>query len=225
MALIEIKNLALGYGKTAIFSGLSLKIEPGDFISVVGPNGIGKTTFIKGLLGLIKPKSGEIVYQDLKQAEIGFIPQETKIDPHFPASVFEIVLMGSLADRRFGPRYSKTAKAKADEKLKLLKIEKLKSKSFAELSGGEKQKVLLTRALMASSKLLVLDEPSNNLDPVSKRSLYDILLELNKSGLAIIMVTHDLDHDNLLGRKVLSLRNDEIFFGKTDEFIRKVHHE
>ena len=110
--------------------------------------------------------------------------------------------------------------------MKLLGIEKLKDKNFCDLSGGERQKVLLARSLCATSKLLILDEPSNNLDSKSKKDLYETVINLNKkNNITIIMITHDLDHDNLIGNKILSLREDEIFFGTTKEFVRRVHHE
>ncbi|MBR3365628.1 metal ABC transporter ATP-binding protein [Candidatus Saccharibacteria bacterium] len=223
--MIETKNLSLGYDKNIVIKNLHLKIEEGDFICVVGPNGSGKTTLIKGLLGLLTPKSGEIIYQGLNKTEIGFMSQESKNDPNFPASVFEIVLSGVLGRKKFHPFYTVEEKSLALEKLKLLHIEKLKNEKFSELSGGQRQKVLLARGLVAASKLLILDEPSNNLDPSSKDSLYNIISKLNKQGLTIIMITHDLDHGNLLGNKVLSLRDKDIFFGPTKEFIRKVHNE
>ena len=107
-----------------------------------------------------------------------------------------------------------------------MKIDKLKDKKFQDLSGGQRQKVLLARSLCATSKLLILDEPSNNLDSKSKKELYKIIMNLNKNyNIAIIMITHDLDHDNLIGNKILSLRENEIFLGTTEEFIKKVHHE
>ncbi|MBQ9016939.1 metal ABC transporter ATP-binding protein [Candidatus Saccharibacteria bacterium] len=225
MILLETKNLSLGYGKTTVVENLSLKIAAGDFICIVGPNGSGKTTIIKGLLGLISPQKGEIIY-NLNRREIGFMPQETKVDPYFPASVLEIVLSGALAKNPGRVFYSKDDKQAALEKLKLLKIENLACENFARLSGGQKQKVLLARALLSSSKLLILDEPSNNLDKTSKDGLYKIIAELNRrERLAIIMVTHDLDHDNLLGDKILSLRDETIFFGSTKEFLKRVHHE
>ena len=134
-------------------------------------------------------------------------------------------MSGTLGRKKFHPFYTETEKSLALEKLKLLRIENLKNERFSELSGGQRQKVLLARGLVAASKLLILDEPSNNLDPTSKDSLYDIISKLNKQGLTIIMITHDLDHGNLLGNKILSLRDKEIFFGPTKEFIRKVHNE
>ena len=107
-----------------------------------------------------------------------------------------------------------------------MKIDKLKDKKFQDLSGGQRQKVLLARSLCATSKLLILDEPSNNLDSKSKKDLYKTIIDLNKNhGITVIMITHDLDHDNLIGNKILSLREDDVFFGTTEEFVKKVHHE
>ena len=225
MALISVKDVSLGYGQNVIVSGLNLEINEGDFICVVGANGAGKTTFIRGLLGLNRPMAGMIKYKDLEQKYIGYMPQETAIDENFPASVMEIVLSGTLNRRVFSVLYDKTAKKIALKNLRLLKIEKLKDKSFADLSGGQRQKVLLARALSATQKLLILDEPSNNLDAKSKRDLYELIKKINGDGVAVIMVTHDLDHGNLIGNKILSLRDGDVFFGDIEEFVRKVHNE
>ena len=225
MSLIELENVTLGYDKHIVLKNIDLRIEEGDFICVVGPNGSGKSTLIKGILGLIKPLKGKIKYNGLKQNFIGYMPQETKVDANFPASVSEIVLSGTLNSIGLKPFYSKEAKEKVLKTLKLLNIENIKNKSFADLSGGQRQKVLLARSLCATSKLLILDEPSNNLDTKSKEKLYETIKNLNEEGITIIMITHDLDHDTLLGNKILSLREDEIFFGTTEEFVRRIHHE
>lgn len=225
MSLIELSNVTLAYEKHIVLKNINLEIEEGDFICVVGPNGSGKSTLIKGILGLIKPLKGRIKYNNLKQNFIGYMPQETKVDASFPASVFEIVLSGTLNNLGLKPFYSKEAKEKALNNLKLLHIENLKNKSFADLSGGQRQKVLLARSLCATSKLLILDEPSNNLDSKSKENLYEMITNLNKEGITIIMITHDLDHGNLIGNKILSLREDDIFYGSTKDFVRRIHHE
>ena len=226
MSLIDIKNLSLGYDGNIVLKNINLKIEENDFICVVGPNGSGKSTLVKGILGLIKPISGTITFNNLKQNFIGYMPQETKVDSNFPASVLEIVLSGTLNKKSMSLFYTKEDKKLAIKNLKILGIENLKSKHFSELSGGQRQKVLLARSLCATSKLLILDEPSNNLDSKSKKNLYDILTNLNKNyNITIIMITHDLDHNNLIGNKILSLREDDIFYGTTEDFIKKVHHE
>ena len=226
MSLVEIKNLTLGYENHIVLKHLNFNIEENDFICIVGPNGSGKSTLVKGILGLIKPIKGKVVFNGLKQNFIGYMPQETKVDSNFPASVMEIVLSGTL--NRMGMRlfYSKKEKEEALANLKLLGIEKLKNRSFCDLSGGQRQKVLLARSLCATSKLLILDEPSNNLDSKSKKELYATISDLNKEhGITVIMITHDLDHDNLIGNKILSLREDDIFFGSVDEFVRRVHND
>ena len=226
MSLIDIKNLSLGYDGNIVLKNVNLKIEENAFLCVVGPNGSGKSTLIKGILGLIKPISGTITFNNLKQNFIGYMPQETKVDSNFPASVLEIVLSGTLNKKSVSLFYTKEDKKLAIKNLKILGIENLKNKHFSELSGGQRQKVLLARSLCATSKLLILDEPSNNLDSKSKKNLYDILKNLNKNyNITIIMITHDLDHNNLIGNKILSLREDDIFYGTTEDFIKKVHHE
>jgi len=226
MNLIELKNVTLGYENHIVLKDIDMTIDDKDFICIVGPNGSGKSTLVKGILGLIKPKKGKVIYNNLKQNFIGYMPQETKVDSNFPASVYEIVLSGTLNSMGLKSFYTKKEKDMADKNLKLLGIDKLKNKNFCDLSGGQRQKVLLARSLCATSKLLILDEPSNNLDTKSKQDLYKTLKELNENhGITIIMITHDLDHNNLIGNKILSLREDKIFFGSTEEFVKKVHHE
>lgn len=222
--LISVKNLNLGYHHKAVVNNLNFDINAQDFICIVGPNGAGKTTLIRGILGLITPLSGEIKFLHTKPNHIGYMPQETRLDPNFPASVMEIVLSGTLnASHNF---YSIDQKTHALSVLGLLNITKLKNRTFSELSGGQRQKVLLARALMSTKDLLILDEPSNNLDQQSKQVLYQTIKKLNlDQKIAILMVTHDLDHDNLIGNKILSLRHNDYFFGTTKEFVRKVHHE
>jgi zinc transport system ATP-binding protein len=223
MSLIRLEKIKLGYSNSKIIDGLSCEINEGDFICVVGPNGSGKTTLIRGILGLIPLAAGKIQF-NTERNKIGYMPQETTVDANFPASVFEIVLSGSLNSGRIF--YSKEDKARALRTLELLGIKKLEKQCFAELSGGQRQKVLLARALMATEKILILDEPSNNLDQKSKKELYQITQKLNKErGITIIMVTHDLDHGNLIGNKILSLHDKDYFFGTTEEYVRKVHHE
>ena len=225
MSLIELKNLSLGYDKDIILKNINLSIEENDFICIVGPNGSGKSTLVKGILGLIKPIKGKVIYNGLKQNYIGYMPQETKVDSNFPASVLEIVLSGTL-NKEKSIFYKKDQKELALNNLKLLGIEKLKDKNFCDLSGGQRQKVLLARSLCASSKLLILDEPSNNLDSKSKSELYKTIIDLNKNhNITIIMITHDLDHDNLIGNKILSLRENDVFFGTVEEFVRRVHND
>lgn len=226
MNIININNLSLGYNNIPVIQNLNVKINDGDFVCIIGNNGAGKSTLIKGILGLLKPISGSIELNNIKKNFIGYMPQETKVDSNFPASVYEIVLSGTLNKVGLKPSYSKELKKIADDNLKLLDIYSLKDKCFNELSGGQRQRVLLARSLCSTSKILILDEPSNNLDYNSKKNLYKILQYLNKEKkMTIIMVTHDLDHNNLIGNKILSLQKGNYFYGNTNDFVKKVHHE
>ena len=223
MSLIEVKDLKIGYEGHIVLDKVNFSIEDGEIAVVVGSNGAGKTTLIKALLGLVKPINGSINFNDLKQEYIGYMPQETKVDSNFPASVYEIVLSGTLNKTLF---YTKKEKKLALDNLKLLGISNLKDKSFQELSGGQRQKVLLARSLCSTDKLLILDEPSNNLDRESKKDLYEIITELNKKhNITIIMITHDLDHGNLIGNKIISVTDGTVISESTEEFVRRVHHE
>lgn len=207
--LLTLKKLRLGYDDKVIIKDASLEIEQGDFACVVGANGSGKSTLIRGILGLIKPKSGKIEYGDgLTQTQIGYLPQETKVDTNFPATVEEIVLTGCLGHMKMRPFYCHSEHHHVLESLKKLGIEHLAKKSFVDLSGGQKQKVLLARSISATKKLLVLDEPSNNLDYKSRKDFYKTLAKLNQEhGLTIIMITHDLDSADLIGNKVITIED------------------
>ena len=221
--MIKVRDLKIGYEGHIVLDNVNFDIDDGEFVVVVGSNGAGKTTLIKSILGLIKPISGTITFDGIKQNYIGYMPQETKVDSNFPASSLEIVLSGTLNKTNF---YTKKEKKLALNNLKLLGIDKIKDKSFSELSGGQRQKVLLARSLCSTDKLLILDEPSNNLDIESKKDLYRIIKELNeKKGITIIMITHDLDHGNLIGNKVISINDGTTISESLEDFVRRVHHE
>jgi len=224
--LISVKNLYLGYDNSDVIKNLSFEFYDGEFLCIVGANGAGKSTLIKGILGFIKPSKGKITFNNLKQSNIGYIPQDTSVNKMFPASVLEIVMSGTLNRNGFGSFYSNEQKEIAVNSLKRLKIERLKDKSFSDLSGGERQKVLIARALSATTKLLILDEPSNNLDQKSRLELYDILRDINeKDKISIMMITHDLDHKNLVGNNILSINEGQYFYGSTEEYVKEIHHE
>lgn len=221
--LIDINNLNIKYGEHVVISKLSFVIEEGDFLCIVGENGCGKSTLLKAITGEIE--SGKsIKYCGLSKNQIGYISQKARIDEFFPASVEEVVNSGSLNSPSFGIFYTEKQKAKAKRALKTLGIEKLAKENFGSLSGGQKQKALLARALTATEKLIILDEPSNNLDKESRSELYSLLQDLNREGMTVIIVTHDLDHGNLIGNKILSLSKNLPFYGATAEYVRRVHH-
>ena len=220
MTVLQIKNLSLKYGNHYIFRNLSFAVEKNDFLCIVGPNGSGKSTLLKCILGEIKPNQGEIKFENHSQRKvIGYLPQNPHYNPSFPASVYEVVASGSL--NQIG-LFSKYPKQKIEKALGTLRIADIARQQFSTLSGGQRQRVLLARALVASSNLLILDEPSNNLDYNSKQEFYRTLEKLNKST-TILMVTHDLDHNNLIGNKILSLDPNLPFFGTTKEYVRRIH--
>ena len=220
---LSTHHLSLGYGNNPpVLIDVNIKINKGDFVCIVGANGSGKSTLIKGILGLIRPKSGQISFENgLKPTNIGYLPQNTKTDPDFPALVKEIVLSGTLGQMKSRPFYSKKEQKIVENNLKRLQINHLSSHSFAELSGGQKQKVLLARALSATTELLILDEPSNNLDHQSKKDFYQTLKQLNREGLTIIMITHDLDTEDLIGNKIIALDNSSASTYTTKEYLKR----
>ncbi len=218
---ILAKNLSISYGLNEIIDSANFVINKQDFVCVVGANGSGKSTLIKAILGLIKPHSGKIVFgDDIKRESIGFLPQDVKVDSNFPATVSEIVLSGTLGQLGIKAFYRKEDKDKAKEALKRLGILRLENSSFSNLSGGQRQKVLLARALAATSKILILDEPSNNLDYKSRKEFYKTLKKLNESGLTIIMITHDLDAEDLIGNKIIGIKETRVESYSTSDYLR-----
>jgi len=222
MALITCRGVSFGYeGNTAV-SELDFEVNNGDYLCVVGENGSGKSTLIKGLLGLKKPQIGNVLMDEgLKPTEIGYLPQQTAAQKDFPASVYEIVLTGRLAARGILPFYGKKDKKAVNDNIKLLGIESLRYRCYRELSGGQQQRVLLARALCATKKVLLLDEPVSGLDPVVTQELYQLIEKINKeTGITIIMVSHDIHSAVKHASHILHLNNKQAFFGKTDRYLQ-----
>ncbi|MCR5665614.1 MAG: metal ABC transporter ATP-binding protein [Eubacterium sp.] len=219
MSYITTKNLAIGYEDGVVAQGLNFTINPGEYLCIVGENGTGKSTLIKTLLKLIKPLSGSLIYDSrLEEGEIGYLPQQTAAQRDFPASVWEIVLSGNMANFSHHFFYGKEQRKRALENLRRLEIEDLKKKSFAHLSGGQRQRVLLARALCASSKLLVLDEPVTGLDPKVTQELYSLLERLNKEGLTIVMVSHDVEMALEHASHILHVGEKQLYFGSAKDY-------
>lgn len=214
---ISCKCVTLSYEGKSVISNLSFELYKGDYLCIVGENGSGKSTLVKGLLGLKKPSSGEII---INSERIGYLPQATSIQKDFPASVFEVVLSGCLNDKSFFPFYTKKQKKRALSAMEKLEISDLKNKCFRNLSGGQKQKVLLSRAICATEDLILLDEPVTGLDPLASVEMYDLISQINKKGTTVIMVSHDINHAIENATKILHLSESETFFGKTNEYLK-----
>lgn len=218
MPLLTFENVAIGYENNIVIDNLSFSIENGDYLAILGENGAGKSTLLKTMLGLISPLKGKIVFsREIKKTEIGYLPQQSAVQRDFPASVWEVVISGCLAKTGLKPFYSKQDKELAKENIKKMGLEGLEKRCYRELSGGQQQRVLLARALCSSNKLLVLDEPVTGLDPKATNQLYEIVDSLNKEGITIIMISHDLSvlkHAS----KVLHIGHNTFFGNKEDYY-------
>ena len=221
MSLLEVENLALGYEGRTVAEGISFRVEKGDYLCVVGENGSGKSTLIKTLLGLNAPISGSIKRGDgLEARGIGYLPQQTVHQRDFPASVKEIVMSGFAGAAGFRPFFSAVQKAAALDNMRKLGIENIAGRCYRELSGGQQQRVLLARALCAADKMLLLDEPVSGLDPNAAEEMYSVIERLNKDGMTVIMISHDIAAALRYATHILSV-GEEIFFGTAVEYREK----
>lgn len=217
---IECKNCTLGYEGVAVAKGLNFTVSSGDYLCILGENGSGKSTLIKALLGLKPVMSGEIEWIGSKQGEIGYLPQQTVVQRDFPASVREIVLSGCLGKSGFHPFYRREEKELACKTMEQLGIKELEKHCYRELSGGQQQRVLLARALCAAGKILLLDEPVTGLDPKAQNDLYELIARLNKEGITIIIVSHDIHAAVKYASHVLHIGSrKQLFFGTKEKYM------
>ena len=219
MALLTVSDLSVGYDSQAVISNLSFTVNPGDYLCIVGENGAGKTTLMRTLLRLIPPISGSITPgEGLKLNEIGYLPQQTAVQKDFPASVREVVLSGCQGKCGFRPFYNAAEKKLAADNMARMGITDLDRRNYRHLSGGQQQRVLLARALCATGKLLLLDEPVSGLDVNATADMYRLIKELNEEGVTIIMISHDLEAAFKYASHILHI-GSSIFFGTKDEYL------
>ena len=219
MALLTVRNLALGYDSRVIAEGMNFSVDAGDYLCIVGENGSGKSTLMKTLLRLQEPAGGEILFGDgLRKNEIGYLPQQTDVQKDFPASVKEIVLSGCLARCGSRPFYGKGEKRIAEENMRRMGLTEMAGRCYRELSGGQQQRVLLARALCATRKLLLLDEPVSGLDPKVTEEMYGLIDSLNREGLTVIMISHDISAAVRYASHILHM-GDAVFFGTKREYV------
>jgi len=221
MAQITCENLKLGYDGKEILKGLNFTVDRGDYLCIVGENGSGKTTLMKTLLGRHTPMEGSIIFgAGLKRTEIGYLPQQTVVQRDFPASVEEIVRSGCQGRCGLRPFYNREEKQLALENIEKMGLKGLEKRCYRELSGGQQQRVLLARALCATQKLLLLDEPVTGLDPHVTTELYGQIYHLNKmDGITVIMISHDVAAALQYASHILHI-GKRMFFGTREEFLR-----
>ena len=220
MAQLTCENLTLGYNSKVILENLNFSVNVGDYLCIVGENGSGKSTLMKTILHLLKPISGTIKTGDgLLADEIGYLPQQTEVQRDFPASVREIVLSGCQSRCGRRPFYIKEEKKLAHDTMEKLGILPLERRCYRELSGGQQQRVLLARALCATQKMLLLDEPVTGLDPEATEEMYELIKKLNDDGITIIMISHDIDTALQYASHILNIGKN-IFFGEAKDYVR-----
>ncbi len=212
--IINIKNLYFAYNGHSALEDIELSVEERNFLCITGPNGGGKTTLLKIILGLIKPLRGSISVFGTSPAKvrskIGYMPQHASIDPLFPISLLDVVLMGRLGKNRFGFFGKKDIKA-AESALMTVGLDKLKNRSFSELSGGEQRRGLMARAIASEPILLLLDEPTSNVDANTQKKFYQLLKLLNEK-ITIVLVTHDMDFVSSYVKKTICINRNLSFY-------------
>lgn len=219
--LIEVKNLTMSYDREAVLRDVSFSLNDGEWLSIVGENGSGKSTLLKGIAGLLPLKGGSVGFGDgLTRKGIGYLPQQTAIQRDFPACVHEVVLSGCTGGAHLLGMRSRSDRQRAHDAIHELGIEHIHHKPYCDLSGGQQQRVLLARALCATEKLLLLDEPVTGLDPLVSAELYESISKLNKTnGIAVIMVSHDISGAVKYSDKILHIGRGVEFFGTTEEYL------
>lgn len=236
---VELIDVSFGYQEETILEGISLEIEEKEFLAVLGPNGGGKTTLLKLVLGLIKPQAGEVRLFGKRpranQTLVGYVPQHAHVPKHFPIEVEEVVLMGRLQGRSLGVRSSQADRAAAEHAMRAVEILDLRNRRMDSLSGGQHQRVLIARALVSEPKILVLDEPTASVDSKVEQGIFDLLKQLNQEK-TIVLVTHDLGFVSRYVTRVACLNKQlvchhsgeitsEVVEALYGDSVKMVHHE
>ncbi len=221
---IVCEHVDFGYENQDAVMDLSMEIHPGDYLCIVGSNGSGKSTLIKGLLGLLTPTAGSLaVAEELQRGGIGYLPQQTAAQRDFPASVYEVVLSGTLSRWGNRPFYSRAEKELARQSMERMGILNLKNRCYRELSGGQQQRVLIARALCATEQMLILDEPVTGLDPSAIQEFYGLIRELNqRDHITIVMVSHDIRNAVSQANKILHMQQRALFFGTAADYVESM---
>ena len=219
--ILSCRDVTVAYDSKIAVDHVSFEVNEGEYVCIVGENGSGKSTLLKSILGLVPLKCGSVSFgPEVHRKRLGYLPQQTNIQKDFPASVYEVVLSGCLNRRGLKPFYSKADKEQTVQHMERLGIGDFKKRSFSALSGGQQQRVLLARALCATDKLLLLDEPVTGLDPLVTEELYQLIEQLNRDlGVTIIMVSHDISSATQYADKILHISQSLLFYGDTESYI------
>ena len=222
MAQLTCQNLCVGYDGRPVLQGLNFEVFAGDYLCIVGENGSGKSTLMKTILGLQTPISGSILTGDgLRKNEIGYLPQQTQVQKDFPASVREIVLSGCQGRCGSRPFYNREEKKLAVDAMEKMQVASLTKRCYRTLSGGQQQRVLLARALCATRKMLLLDEPVSGLDPKVTAEMYILIEKLNREdGITVVMISHDLNAALQYASHILHI-GDSVFFGTKATYLNE----
>lgn len=229
MKAIEMEGVTVRYGEKTVLKDVTFQLDKGDFMGIIGPNGGGKTTLLRVILGLINPDEGEVrVFEkspSIVKDILGYVPQTTNFDTEFPIDVWKVVLMGRLGKLRFKPFFSKEDKRISKRSLELVDMWRYKDKQFSKLSVGQQQRVLIARALSTQPKILLLDEPTASVDEQVRKSIYKLLSELNNNNeITIILVSHDIGVISSCVKKIACLNKYFIYHGSdklTTEMLEK----
>jgi len=223
--ILELKNISFSYSNNTILKNISLVIEKGDFIGLIGPNGSGKTTLLKIILGILPIQKGTILINGKPKEKftdwpkIGYVPQKaTNIEVQFPATVKEVVAMGLLSGKSFPKIFNNEDSKKIIEALKKVNMDGYANRRIGELSGGQQQRVLIAKAMISNPQIVFLDEPTTGIDALSQQNFYDLLGELNNNGVTIVLVSHDIGRITKYVTKIASLNQKLEFYGTHSEF-------
>lgn len=220
MSLITSEGLTLAYETGVVASDVSFSVEAGDYLCIVGENGSGKSTLLRAILGLHPVSGGRLtVSPETRREGIGYLPQHTPAQRDFPASVREIVRSGCLRRAGLRPFWSASDKRLSDEAMARMGIDHLAGRCYRELSGGQQQRVLLARAFCATGKLILLDEPIAGLDPLAMTEMYTMIADMNREGVAVVMVSHDVAAAVSYASHILHMGKTTSFFGTTEAYL------
>ncbi len=226
--ILRLEKISFSYVNTDVVKDISFSINKGDFVGLIGPNGSGKTTLLKIILGILTPRKGSVYLfeENLKKfndwGKIGYVPQKaTNIEKNFPATVSEVVSMGLLAIKKIPKITTKQDGTKIKKALSVVKMEKFSQKRITELSGGQQQRVLIAKALITNPEVLILDEPTTGIDQENQNAFYDLLGKLNKKGMTIVLVSHDIGRITQYVTKIANINQTLTFYGGHKEFCLK----